>query len=110
MTRRGTKFGKSARLGLPLSLLAGVVATGAMTVAMSSMFRRLPTSDAYPLPPAEIVIRTVCPPGRIATSSQTIAAHFAFGAAVGALYDGVCPDDTLPTGVLFGLSVWGASY
>jgi hypothetical protein len=46
--------------------------------------------------------------------SLAVASHFAFGAACGALYGllrSAAPNaPALPTGIVFGLGVWGASY
>jgi hypothetical protein len=98
---------------------AGVIATVPMSLVMYAWHRQLPASQRYPLPPRLITDRIVGraplpdwapPPG----PGRTLAAHFAFGAGVGALY--AAADNPLgrhypaATGVGYGLLVWAASY
>ncbi|MGZ3677132.1 MAG: hypothetical protein ACXWQR_01005, partial [Ktedonobacterales bacterium] len=70
---------------------AGLIATVPMTAVMEAVFRRLPREQRYPLPPAEITDRVIErstmgrqlePPQHLAL---TLAAHFAYGAAAGAV-------------------------
>lgn len=102
-----------------IGLLAGVVATGPMTVAMILLHRRLPAHERYPLPPREITMklaREVGIAGKMTPavrSATALLAHFAYGGAAGAIYGAV--SDAVPVrpiwkGVGFGLLVWGASY
>ena len=105
-------------LKLPSRLLiggiAGFVGTMAMTAAMRRMHRKLPASERYPLPPREIVDSTAAKagvdlPGEAAKDIAT-AAHFAYGAAVGAVLGALNPSPARPTGAAAGVAVWLASY
>ncbi|HAE50230.1 MAG: hypothetical protein CMO30_07960 [Tistrella sp.] len=70
-----------------LGAIAGVMATVAMTAAMRRMRPLLPEEDRYPLPPREIVDRTTDrTEDEQARRRQTLLAHFAFGAASGAVF------------------------
>jgi uncharacterized membrane protein YagU involved in acid resistance len=99
--------------------LAGGVATAPMTIAMEVLRRRLPEHHQYPLPPREITEQTTGTVGvrhRLGEEQHTqasLAAHFAFGAAAGAVY-GVVTAPLRPNpilgGTLFGLLVWSVSY
>jgi uncharacterized membrane protein YagU involved in acid resistance len=95
---------------LLLGALAGLAGTMAMTSAMSRLHRRLPPREQYPLPPREITA-TVLPdvPDKTVRDSA-MAAHFAYGAATGAIIAGVRPQIGLIGGALYGVGVWGASY
>lgn len=99
---------------------AGLIATVPMTAAMSSMHRHLPARDRYPLPPrliTENLLETVEVDGVLGDEEErklSLANHFAYGSAMGAVYAaaldalGKRPDVT--TGVVFGLGVWAFSY
>jgi hypothetical protein len=104
--------------------LAGVAATAAMTLTMNRLFKSLPDEDRYALPPRELVgaaaqglfheetERSASPPSgdpKASSSTQAIAAHFAFGAATGALF-AAQPRRDVATGTLYALGVWSASY
>jgi hypothetical protein len=100
---------------LVLGALAGLVGTAAMTVAMRALHRRLPSQQRYSLPPREI-IQEVLPDTaerRITEDHRqtlTMAAHFGYGAATGALYAAARPRGNPGFGALYGVLVWGASY
>jgi uncharacterized membrane protein YagU involved in acid resistance len=104
------------RLGTRLLLggIAGFVGTMAMTAAMRRMHRRLPARERYPLTPREIIdsgARQVgLPLPNEAAKDVTVAAHFAYGAAMGALIAALNPDPAKKTGAAAGLAVWVASY
>ncbi len=107
--------GMDSEMRSPLvGALAGMAATAAMTLAMGALFRRLPVRDRYPLPPREITTRVTNAAGlELAERRQveaTLASHFGYGAAAGALYPLLVRRPTLPTGIAFGLAVWAASY
>jgi putative membrane protein len=99
--------------------IAGVVATGPMTVAMILLHRLLPGHERYPLPPRQIamkaarelgVLEAMPPASRYAA---TLITHFGYGAGVGALYGAL--EENLPVppaakGILYGLLVWAGSY
>jgi uncharacterized membrane protein YagU involved in acid resistance len=100
--------------------ISGIVATGPMTVAMVLMHRRLPLAERYPLPPREITMKVagglgvahkMAPAER---SAATLVAHFAYGAATGALFGLGArqrgPAGSATAGTLFGIAVWTASY
>lgn len=99
--------------------LAGLAGTVAMTAAMRAMFRALPEQDRYPLPPRLITDRVVGPTGLMDAMDEperrdlTLALHYGYGAAAGALYPTVAQRIGGPaaaTGIGYGLAVWGASY
>ena len=99
--------------------LAGIAATATMTLVMGILHRRLPRRDRYPLPPREITSRIAQAAGVHAHMDErqrvdaTLASHFAFGAAAGALYPWFAGRTALPpvaSGVAYGLAVWTASY
>ena len=90
-----------------------------MTVAMEAMYRRLPEHERYPLPPRQVTMNAAAkagvgpPPDESERTGLTLAAHFGYGAAMGALYTPLGKKFPLPgilKGVLFGLVVWTASY
>jgi uncharacterized membrane protein YagU involved in acid resistance len=98
-----------------LGALAGITATVAMTATMRALHRRLPPPERYPLPPREIVQRVVDEPSDLALTEQarqdaTLAAHFGYGAATGALYALARPSERALPGALYGVLVWAVSY
>jgi uncharacterized membrane protein YagU involved in acid resistance len=100
---------------LLLGALAGLVGTAAMTAAMRALHRRLPPQQRYPRPPREIVQEVLPEPAerRMAEGhrqSLTMAAHFGYGAATGALYAAARPPASPTLGALYGVLVWGVSY
>jgi hypothetical protein len=99
--------------------IAGFVATAPMTAAMMALHSALPSKDQHPLPPRHIVENAAATtgvdlgPDEETHESVTLAAHFAYGATVGALYGPVAGATGLPRvaeGMLFGVAVWGGSY
>lgn len=100
---------------LLLGALAGIAGTFAMTSASRAMHRRLPAAERYPLPPREIIEgtlpgvtkRALEEPGR---QTATLAAHFGYGAATGALYALVRPRGGILAGAAYGVLVWTVSY
>ncbi|HEX2725772.1 MAG TPA: DUF6789 family protein [Beijerinckiaceae bacterium] len=101
-----------------LGAAAGLAATGPMTAVMKALHTQLPPGEQYPLPPRQItmnVARTagVEPVRESDRKALTIASHFAYGAACGALYAGVAdrlPGHPVAKGIGFGLAVWAGSY
>jgi uncharacterized membrane protein YagU involved in acid resistance len=94
--------------------IAGFVGTMAMTAAMRRMHARLPAKERYPLPPREIVDSAaeqsgIPLPAEVAKDVST-AAHFAYGAAVGAVIGALNPTPSKKSGALAGAAVWLASY
>ena len=94
--------------------IAGLVGTMAMTAAMRRLHRRLPEQERYPLTPREIVdsgSRQLGAPlaGEVA-KDVTTAAHFAYGAAMGAMIAAMNPDPKKRTGAAAGAAIWLASY
>jgi hypothetical protein len=78
------------------------------------MHQRLPPEERYPLPPREIVDSStrqsgVPLPSEVAKDVST-AAHFAYGAAVGAMIGALNPEPSKKSGALAGVAVWLASY
>ena len=103
-----------------LGALAGLAATGPMTLAMKLMHEQLPREERYPLPPRQVteglaekagVNEHLGEEGR---EAATWASHFAYGATCGALYGAVSGGKVdghpLLAGVGFGLAVWAGSY
>src|SRR5215212_8996170 len=103
-----------------LGALAGLAATGPMTLAMKLMHEQLPREEQYPLPPRQVTEGLVEKAGvnehldDEEREAATWVSHFAYGAAVGALYGAVSGEkiDERPVlaGVGFGLAVWAGSY
>lgn len=89
--------------------IAGFVATMAMTSAMKRLHARLPKKERYPLPPREITDRILAPPPA-AAPDLTLAAHFAYGAACGALLGAANARPGRIGGALAGSAVWVVSY
>jgi hypothetical protein len=99
--------------------IGGFVATAPMTVAMLAFHRALPAQDKEPLPPRQIVENAADTAGvdlglgEETHEAVTLAAHFSYGATVGALYGPAAGATGLPRaaeGALYGLAVWGGSY
>jgi uncharacterized membrane protein YagU involved in acid resistance len=99
---------------LLIGAIAGVAGTLAMTAAMRRMHEKLPPKERYPLTPREIIDSTaeqveLSLPDE-AAKDVTTAAHFAYGAASGALL-GVANVMMGPiSGAAAGVGVWLASY
>lgn len=96
---------------LLIGALAGITATTMMTAAMRRLHAGLPKEERYPLPPREITER-LSPdnPGDDSLRDRSLAAHFAYGAATGAMIGvaGTRPRESV--GALLGAGVWAASY
>ncbi|HEV2764091.1 MAG TPA: DUF1440 domain-containing protein [Pyrinomonadaceae bacterium] len=102
--------------------LAGLAATAPMTAAMVWMHRRLPEDEQYPLPPRQVTMNVAEATGVVEQEDEldesekkslTLAAHFAYGAAAGALYGPLARAVPLPpvvSGAAYGLAVWAGSY
>ena len=94
---------------LLIGALAGIAGTMAMTSAMRRLHARLPAKERYPLTPREIVDSAVALPDETARAI-TIAAHFAYGAACGALLAAADPRAGRASGALAGTAIWLGSY
>lgn len=97
--------------------LAGTLATVPMTAVMLALHRRLPVKEQYPLPPREITDVAVSSVGgdprrQSHMTGLSLTAHFAYGAATGALYSVLFRQARHPvlTGSAYGVAVWVASY
>ncbi len=99
---------------LLIGAIAGFVGTMAMTSAMRRLHRRLPDQERYPLTPREIVHSAAdqldVPVADEPAKDFTTAAHFAYGAAMGALIAAMNPAPKKRTGAVLGVAVWLASY
>ena len=96
---------------LLLGGIAGAVATLPMTATMRAIHRRLPKQERYPATPRELIDSATCgslPDGT--ARDLTLAAHFTYGAATGALIAAVAPRPSLPAGAAAGAAVWATSY
>jgi uncharacterized membrane protein YagU involved in acid resistance len=99
--------------------LAGTVATLFHTAVMWALHPRLPRARQQPLPPTQITAVVAARAG-VETAqagpgltAATVASHFGYGAAAGALYPlwrGRQSRAQLLSGVGFGVGVWAASY
>ena len=108
MANRGKREpGLGARL--VIGGIAGFVATMAMTAAMRRLHARLPRKERYPLTPREIVDATLGddPPD---APELTLVAHFAYGAACGALLAAADARPGRMAGSLAGAGIWLGSY
>lgn len=109
----------STQTALMNGALAGFAATLPMSAVMLAAREFLPPQEQYPLPPSEIVSDVAQKAGAEEAAAGpehnllTTTAHFAYGAAAGALY-AVLPHQVSPSpalnGTLFGLAVWAGSY
>jgi uncharacterized membrane protein YagU involved in acid resistance len=99
---------------LVIGAIAGFVGTMAMTSAMRRLHARLPEGERYPLTPREITDSVAQAAGaelpNETAKDVTTAAHFAYGAAMGAIISAMNPDPSKKTGAAAGLAVWLASY
>lgn len=86
--------------------LAGLAATMAMTMAMRRVHHWLDVREKYPLPPREIFDETLSSDDEKGARVGTLAAHFGFGALMGAIFALLPPRG----GALYGVGVWGLSY
>ena len=101
------------------SALAGCAATVPMTLVMTALFQRLPPEERYALPPGEITAK-LTEEARLENhvdqpthEALTLASHFGYGAAAGAVYAPLANRLPLPPllgGAVFGLALWAASY
>jgi len=98
---------------------AGAAASLPMIVAMERLHERLPGEPARPLPPREITEGMAAKAGVLDDLKEdekqglTLTGHYGYGAACGALFGLVAPRHpatAIPAGVVFGLTVWAASY
>jgi uncharacterized membrane protein YagU involved in acid resistance len=99
--------------------IAGTVATAPMTLTMVYLFRRLPKRLQYPLPPVELTHQVAARAqlGSVVSGRQltvtSLAAHFAYGAATGAVYAPLTKRlrwANPVVGMWYGVAVWMASY
>ena len=105
--------------GILLGALAGLAATGPMSVVMKLMHEQLPAHEQYPLPPRAVTMEVAERAGvreeldEGEREAATWASHFGYGAACGALYGALAANRRVPhvaAGVGFGLAVWAGSY
>ena len=99
--------------------VAGAAATVPMTWAMELMHRLLPAHERYPLPPREVTEELTAKTNlddRLNEAGHfwlSLASHFGYGAASGALYAGLLrdlPGRPVVKGTAYGLAVWAGSY
>ena len=116
---------KSTLEGVIIGGVSGFIATLPMTLAMKSLHKQLPPDQQYPLPPRLITENIAQRAGMDQVvekeedaKSLTLANHFLYGAAAGAVYGALTsPQTESPSypqaamqGTAFGLFLWGASY
>jgi hypothetical protein len=99
---------------LLIGAIAGFAGTLAMTAAMRRMHEKLPARERYPLTPREIVDSSAAkadlPLKGEAAKDVTTAAHFAYGAASGALLGAANATMGPVSGAAGGLGIWLGSY
>ncbi len=99
---------------LLIGAIAGVVGTLAMTSAMRRMHEKLPPEERYPLTPREIVDSSSeqagVPLPNETAKDVTTAAHFAYGAASGALLGAANVMLGPVSGATAGVGIWLGSY
>jgi hypothetical protein len=105
--------------GMLVGAAAGVAATVPMTIVMETLHERLPGEPPRPLPPREVVEGFAVKAGVHRELDErdlqqlTLAAHFGYGAACGAVFGMVAPrkaSTAILAGTMFGLGVWAGSY
>ena len=96
---------------------AGFAATLPMSAVMHAGHQKLPWPDRGPLPPAKItgeLLESVDAQVEPETgTSLTLANHFAYGAATGALFGALVGGRSampISAGVVYALGVWAGSY
>jgi uncharacterized membrane protein YagU involved in acid resistance len=100
--------------------VAGLVATIPMTLTMEALRAWLPQEQARPMPPREVIDRTVNKSGQGHAVDErerialTTIGHFAFGAAAGALFGAAFAErserSSVLAGIVYGLTVWAVAY
>ena len=97
--------------------VAGLVATAPMSLAMEALHKQLAFRHRHPLPPRHIVDRGLRMMGLQADEQErgalTVAGHFGYGAATGAIYGALARPlrpPPVPAGIAFGMLVWAVSY
>ena len=102
-----------------LGALAGLAATGPMTLAMKLMHKQLPPQEKYPLPPRQVMEGMAEAAGvderldEEEKETATWASHFAYGTLCGAAYgalSGRVGNYGALAGAGFGVAVWAGSY
>jgi hypothetical protein len=105
--------------GMFVGAAAGAAATLPMTIVMETLHEHLPGEAPRPLPPREITENVAAKTGVHGELQEhemqklTLAGHFGYGAACGALFGLVAPRDAsaaVASGAAFGMAVWVASY
>lgn len=97
---------------------AGFTATLPMTFVMRQIYRTLPWTQRYALPPRQITHAVARRLGlwsaldHVGRDRVTLAAHFGYGAAMGGVYGAALPveQQNAASGMLFGLAVWSGHY
>jgi uncharacterized membrane protein YagU involved in acid resistance len=103
---------------------AGLIATIPMTVTMQALRAWLPREQTRPMPPREVIDRTVDKSGAGGVVDEggrtalTTVGHLAFGAAAGALYGAAVSASSkeslerssVMAGIAYGLTVWALAY
>jgi uncharacterized membrane protein YagU involved in acid resistance len=98
--------------------ISGTIATIPMTAVMGALHSTLP-QEREPVPPVQITASLAEKAGAADTAEDgwlaptSLAAHFGYGAATGALYGPAASFFRLPPlagGIIYGLAVWAVSY
>jgi hypothetical protein len=105
--------------GMLVGAAIGAAATVPMTIVMETLHARLPGEPPRPLPPREVAEGFAVKAGVHRELDErdmqqlTLAAHFGYGAACGAVLGAVAPRNVpgaIAAGMAFGLGVWAGSY
>jgi hypothetical protein len=104
-------------MGFLRGAVAGFAATIPMTIVMEALRAWLPREQLRPMPPREIVDRTVEKTGEAPQVDEgdriaiTTGAHLAFGAAAGGIYGALIGSrSSTLAGIGYGLTVWALAY
>ena len=111
-------------MGILRGAAAGFAATVPMTIAMEGLRAALPREQFRRMPPREVVDSTAEQAGvdheldSVDRILLTTVAHFAFGAAAGAVYGGIIGSrrtrmagySAAMSGIAYGLGVWAMAY
>jgi uncharacterized membrane protein YagU involved in acid resistance len=117
---RTVNAGSSLPVAAARGAVGGLVASGAMSLALLGMYRLLPRWQRYDDPPRQITRRILRRVGlktlvddEPEQTLSTAIGHFGYGAAAGTLYGGLASGLEAPTlvkGILAGIAVFLVSY
>jgi uncharacterized membrane protein YagU involved in acid resistance len=119
MTSMTSLKGKRHMRAAQVGIWSGILATGAMTLALFKLMKIPPTTKDSPLPPTVVTGEVAEPLGLDQSLSQnrrsdmTMISHFGYGVAAAEVFSFLQKKMNAPPialGLLYGATVWGASY